>query len=119
MRLVDADILWEKACRLEAEALDYIGRIDISKDRDEWHRWQAILGERMAFKHDIFDASTIDPKIKDGYEYATWIKVDAGVDTYVVCSRCNHAWTSGTSFCPNCGAHMSDEEEEHCYIDEV
>ena len=115
MRPIDADILWEKACRLEADAMNRFRQIDAVKDIEEWKIWNAILLERTAFKYDIFDAPTIKPERGE----ATWIKVDAGVDTYVLCSRCNHTWTSNTSFCPNCGAYMSDEEEEHCYIDEV
>lgn len=63
MRLIDADALYERACNLEVQALDYVGKL-IERDGDkvsvEWKIWSAILTERTAFKHDVFDAPTID-----------------------------------------------------------
>jgi hypothetical protein len=63
MRLIDADAQYERACNLEAQALDYVGKL-IERDGDEvsveWKIWSAILTERTAFKHDVFDAPTID-----------------------------------------------------------
>lgn len=62
-RLIDADALYERAHNLEAQALDYVGKL-IERDGDtvsvEWKIWSAILTERTAFKHDVFDAPTID-----------------------------------------------------------
>lgn len=62
MRLIDADLLWERACELEEEArihLNKFGRND-GLFNIEWNVWSAILNERTAFKHDVFDAPTID-----------------------------------------------------------
>lgn len=63
MRLIDADALYERATTLEAQALDYVGKL-IERDGDEpsveWKIWSAILAERTAFKHDLMDAPTVD-----------------------------------------------------------
>lgn len=63
MRPIDADVLYERATTLEAQALDYVGKL-IERDGDEpsveWKVWSAILAERTAFKHDLMDAPTID-----------------------------------------------------------
>lgn len=62
MRLVDADNLYEKACDLEAQALSYVGKIGNDESKlEEWKIWSAILAERTAFKHDVYDAPTIEP----------------------------------------------------------
>ena len=62
-RLIDADALYEKACDLEAQALDYAVKISNDEEkREEWLRWSAILAERTAFKHDVYDAPTIEPE---------------------------------------------------------
>ena len=66
MRLIDADPLYEKACNLEARALDYVGKLnerDGDEPSDEWKVWNVILIERTAFKHDVFDAPTAQPEI--------------------------------------------------------
>ena len=63
MRLIDADELYEKARYLEAQALDYTVKISNDEEkRDEWLKWSAILAERTAFKHDVYDAPTIEPE---------------------------------------------------------
>ena len=63
MRLIDADALYERATTLEAQALDYVGKL-IERDGDEssveWKIWSDILAERTAFKHDLMDAPTVD-----------------------------------------------------------
>lgn len=71
MRLIDADALCERASNLEAQALSYVGKIinDEAK-KEEWHIWSAILTERTAFKHDVFDAPTVNAiPIEWLYEY--------------------------------------------------
>lgn len=61
-RLIDADALYERAASLDAQALDYVGKLT-ERDGDEisieWKIWSAILAERTAFRHDVFDAPTI------------------------------------------------------------
>lgn len=61
MRAIDGDPLYERACELEAQALAYVGKIANDESKiEEWRIWSAILAERTAFKHDVFDAKTID-----------------------------------------------------------
>lgn len=63
MRLIDADVLYERACELEAQALKYVGKIMYDDEKqEEWRKWSAILIERTAFKHDIEDAPTIEER---------------------------------------------------------
>lgn len=62
MSLINREALYEKACDLEAQALAYIGKIANDKTKiEEWKIWSAILIERTAFKHDIFDAPEVLP----------------------------------------------------------
>lgn len=127
MRLIDADALYEKACDLEAQALDYAVKISNDEEkREEWLRWSAILAERSAFKHDVYDAPTIEPERKTG----EWIKVHGyvtfGGDPVWKCSECGkgvHVYgiehgTYGADIsdgqwvsCPNCGADMRGEQD--------
>lgn len=113
MRLIDADALYERACSLEAQALDYVGKL-IERDGDEvsveWKIWSAILTERTAFKHDVFDAPTIEERKK-----GKWIHAGTWTDPYTAdeepvcqCSVCGQKVIGyGTSnFCSKCGAKM-------------
>ena len=65
--LISRRALYEKAATLEAQALDYVGKL-IERDGDgtsvEWKIWSAILTERTAFKHDVYDAPYAQPDIK-------------------------------------------------------
>ena len=62
-RACDADALYERACELEAQALAYVGKIANDETKiEEWRIWSAILAERTAFKHDIFDAPEVKPE---------------------------------------------------------
>lgn len=111
MRLIDADALYAKACDLEAQALDYTVKISNDEEkREEWLRWSAILAERTAFKHDVYDAPTIEPERKTG----RWIPVMNGRGGHC-CNRCNGyapSYMNGdehlSDFCPNCGANMTE-----------
>ena len=62
MRLIDADELLNKTAELEAVALEQVAKYGPLSDihPGEWHRWDAILTERTAFKYDLMDAPTID-----------------------------------------------------------
>lgn len=65
MSLINREALYEKACDLEAQALSHVGKIVNDETRtDEWRIWSAILAERTAFKHDIFDAPEVKPELK-------------------------------------------------------
>ena len=112
-RLIDADALYERACRLEAQALDYVGKL-IKRDGDkfsvEWKIWSAVLTERTAFKHDVFDAPTVEPEQrwilvterlpnKDGLYLVTTSKGQVQVHVFShngnseeYWTRCNKAW---------------------------
>ena len=116
-RLIDGDALYEKACDLEAQALDYAVKISNDEEkRDEWLRWSAILAERTAFKHDVYDAPTIEPERKTG----TWIPQDHNrrngyvtttVYYYPKCSECGHSGSYDMNYCPHCGAYMGGDTE--------
>ena len=126
MRLIDADALYERTCSLDAQALDYVGKL-IERDGDEvsteWKIWSAILAERTAFKHDLFDAPTIEERKK-----GKWVPFEFGDDTWHKCTACGVAdryidivhrpnGTQGRlrsvrNFCPNCGADMRGEDHE-------
>lgn len=109
MRLIDADTLLERTCNLEAQALDYVGKL-IERDGDkvstEWKVWSAILTERTAFKHDVLDAQTIERK------KGKWIKIGNTL-------KCPICGAKGEdikddycfNFCPNCGAYMREDDE--------
>lgn len=62
--LISRAALYERAVTLEAQALDYVGKL-IERDGDEpsteWRIWSAILNERTAFKHDVCDAPSAQP----------------------------------------------------------
>lgn len=67
MRLIDADALYESTAEWEASAFAKIEELNrtpleemTDEERAEWRIWTAILNERSAFKHDVFDAPTID-----------------------------------------------------------
>lgn len=57
MRLIDADALYNKNVGLENLAME---TLKVQDNTTEFQRWQTILGERTAFKHDVFDAPTVD-----------------------------------------------------------
>lgn len=72
MSVINREALYEKACDLEAQALAYVGKIANDETKiEEWKIWSAILAERTAFKHDIFDAPSVQPEdcdtCKHGY----------------------------------------------------
>lgn len=58
-RLIDADILYEKFAELDAQALEHTCKLGEIELNEEWRKWSAILAERTAFKHDVYDAPTI------------------------------------------------------------
>ena len=64
MSLINREALYEKACGLEAAAFAHvIGKIANDETKtEEWKIWSAILAERTAFKHDIFDALEVKPE---------------------------------------------------------
>lgn len=59
-KLIDAGVLIEQIAKLEREALQQTNKYDSLKDPVWWNRWNAILGERTAFKYDLIDAPTVD-----------------------------------------------------------
>ena len=125
MRLIDADEQYERGCNLEAQALDYVGKL-IERDGDEvsveWKIWSAILTERTAFKHDVFDAPTIDAV---EVVHGEWTEKEVIQDKVIEewqsarCSNCGRYHTTpymyyfdDYDFCPNCGAMMKGERNE-------
>ena len=68
MKLIDADALLEKFAKLEAIALEYVGKLNERQDPDEhdmWVMWTGILNERTAYKYEIVDAPTVDAPTVD------------------------------------------------------
>ena len=70
MRLIDADALykrtaeWEAQAQMQLESLTKMRLQDMNRaQRDEFIKWSAVLAERSAFKFDIADAPTVEPKI--------------------------------------------------------
>lgn len=57
MRLIDGNSLYKKTAEWESLAME---TLKVQEDNAELQRWQTILGERTAFKHDVADAPTID-----------------------------------------------------------
>lgn len=119
--LISRRALYERAATLEAQALDYVGKL-IERDGDEysteWKIWSAILAERTAFKHDVFDAPSAQ-------RTGRWIiKEIPGIEWYrVTCSACGEDVSSVVptigffpnvkalwDFCPECGARMEEQE---------
>ena len=108
--LISRRALYERAATLEAQALDYVGKL-IERDGEEtkakWKIWSAILIERTAFKRDVYDAPSAQ-------RTGRWIWDDEGYH----CTECfYHAYnatgeimTGEYKFCPNCGAQMEVEE---------
>ena len=110
MRLIDADALYKNVCDLEAQAIDYTVKISNDEEkREEWLRWSAILAERTAFKHDVYDAPTIEPERKTG----RWLQISPA--RIYECSECAQmVMTDDIScykYCHGCGAYMGGDDE--------
>ena len=109
MSLINREALYEKVCGLEAQALSYIEKIIHDEDKvEEWKIWSAILTERTAFKHDIFDAPEVKPERKTGRWEIYVISMLDGEGCK--CSECGFEGVPYWNFCPNCGARMEDGE---------
>jgi DNA-directed RNA polymerase subunit RPC12/RpoP len=114
MRLIDADVLYERACELEAQALEYVGKIIHDDEKiEEGRKWSAILNERTAFKHGGYDGPTIEER-KTG----KWIQFPNHMA--YKCSECGRViqTTDGQRnvskhypFC-HCGADMRGDQNE-------
>lgn len=110
MRPIDADALYEKAASLEAQALNYIEKLmerDGHEVSTEFRIWSAILAERTAFKHDVFDA----PTIKRGRWIDETFKPWGLVHHPYKCDQCGEHSEEDSNFCPNCGARMEGTDE--------
>jgi hypothetical protein len=113
MRLIDADALYERTCSLEAQALDYVGKLierDGKETSVEWKIWSAILTERTAFKHDLFDAPTIEERAK-----GRWILDQKSgrricSECLAVAARDDFGKEYLSDYCTVCGADMRGEQ---------
>lgn len=136
--LISRRALYERAATLEAQALDYVGKL-IERDGEEtsveWRIWSAILTERTAFKHDVYDAPSAQPeKCEDCVNFnkarllipqperkkGEWIRKSTWMWTCSCCGSDNaYAYKADDAYeptvlqdfyCPNCGAQMEGEE---------
>lgn len=133
--LISRRALYDKAATLEAQALDYVGKL-IERDGEEtsveWRIWSAILTERTAFKHDVFDAPSAQPNTPTDAPTDTptdtttaqrtgrWIRKSNWMWTCSCCGSDNaYAYKADDAyeptvlqdfFCPNCGARMEEQE---------
>ena len=105
--LISRRALYERVTTLETQALDHVRKL-IEKDDEEtkakWKIWSAILIERTAFKHDVYDAPSAQ-------RTGQWIRNDNG--TYY-CSCCK-TWITAEQglyarYCLYCGAQMKVEK---------
>lgn len=113
MRVIDADKLYKKCIDLEQQALTALRGCNDSQE--EWIRNCLILNERTAFKHDLFDAETIEAEpVKHGYW--TNIRISASGTSSADCSLCgavvNTNFTNRINYCPNCGAKMDEPTQK-------
>ena len=115
-RLIDADALYERACSLEAQAMGYVRKLterDGDKVSVEWKMWSVALTERTAFKHDIFDAPTIEERKrgkrkKHRESYCSW---SCSVCKEIVVAMPEQTGIPLYDYCPNCGADMREDDE--------
>lgn len=113
--LISRRALYERAATLEAQALDYVGKL-IERDGEEtsveWRIWSAILTERTAFKHDVYDAPSVNAEREKGkwiyYPKASGSVTSTAVHLYPVCSECGCEHPIA-NYCPNCGAKMEED----------
>ena len=108
MRLIDADVLYERACELEAQALEYVGKLIHDDEKiEEWRKWSAILNERTAFKYDVYDAPTIEPERMAKVEIYT----DGQEELWSIC-ECETDVLKSYNYCPKCGVKLEWSEDE-------
>lgn len=112
--LISRAVLYERAASLEAQALAYVGKL-IERDGEEpsveWKIWSAILNERTAFKHDVYDAPSAEPE-------QTAKVIDKSVGRHSIsdfdwigkCEKCGNEIQYSFDFCPYCGAKLDWSE---------
>lgn len=114
---IDADRLYNDTVKWESAAMDYLLKLDPNKDREKYLIWNAILGERTSFKHDISDAPQVEFDSDKSVVWAHWKEdKDEGL---ITCSNCGAEFEDSGftivdywTYCPHCGAKMRDTNEE-------
>ena len=112
MTLIDAEALYKLFAELEEYARDKYLAATTEEDKQKWN---IILTERTAYKHDVADAPIIEPR--RGRWIDAVIPNDHGGFPVQVCDQCNTffplAYTGGGhNFCPACGADMRQRGEQ-------
>lgn len=118
-KYIDAEKFYADAVRREKEAYQNLMLLDPENGKNEWIKWNAILNERTAFKHDIMDAPTADV---EEVRHGEWIPIEQRthwadtetVSTNIIgfrCSLCGAEEKFKYKYC-HCGAKMDKEKEE-------
>ena len=114
--LISRRALYERAATLEAQALDYVGKL-IERDGEEtsveWRIWSAILTERTAFKHDVYDAPSVNAERKKGKWIVRVIRGNWTDEEIRTCPNCGKTFKNLeiANYCPSCGARMEVQDE--------
>lgn len=58
--LIDKEALYYHFAELEEAAFEQVEKLSHNVDVTDWRIWSAILAERTAYKHDVFDAPVVD-----------------------------------------------------------
>lgn len=113
-RYIDAEKFYAEAVRREKGAYQHLIMLNPENGKNEWIKWNAILNERTAFKHDIMDFEKADV---EEVRHGKWIPEHLGD---CICSICGGKYSvcgglcEDYNYCPGCGAHM-DKEKEECF----
>lgn len=115
MRLIDADVLLDKAIEQYCKDCDKRKGIKSGKWRVVYEIGDAPC--RACGVGDVIDeieeAPTIDP-VRKGKWMTSYLDHEAmGVRPKLLyCSKCCHCIAYPTNYCPNCGAKMEEGEQE-------
>lgn len=114
MELVDKKVLYDKAVELENQAYRELKKCSNNKDIFNWRIWNAVLTERVSFKHDIFDTPSFDDN--DLLKISAQIILDKLKECPLFCGHYDHEngnehFMYGVSTVMEVIAHYAGDEE--------